>query len=252
MLKIVKNSKTYVLPELSSLDGYGGNSIRTDEETMAFSHGVVETGDGKVDYKTLELEVYVIGVNQMDHDNQYNTLLRHLYQQNYKLYVREDRYINIARLNEIEHSFFDGYHQVRSKVTATLKANDPFFYDVTEIIERRTINDSPISTAKTLYVVNDSNVDVSPIITVMATNTCPSIIMANTTDDNRQFKYADLSLAAGVSVTIDGQTGTVYRGTANTLNAFSGAFLKLLAGENEITYTGENCIIDFKFTRRWL
>ncbi|SMC63142.1 phage distal tail protein [Sporomusa malonica] len=247
-MKIVKNNKTFLLPELASVDGLGGHTIRTDDETRAYSHGRIETGDGKVDSKTIEVEVYIFGVNRLDHDQQYNSLLAAFNQKKYKLFVRDDRYMNIECMSKDTHEWFKGFQFVRSKLTVTLKAIDPFWYDTGSIIERRTITETP----KTLIIDNPGNIDVSPVITITATNTCPSILITNITDENRQFQYADLQLTAGSTVKIDCQNGTVYRGTANSLNAFNGTFLKLLPGENEITYAGEDCVIDFEFTRRWL
>ena len=86
-----------------------------------------------------------------------------------------------------------------------------------------------------------------PEISLWAKGTCDDITVINTTDESLQFTLADPSLLTGEKAVIDCQQGTVIRDSTNTIAFFQGAFLKLLPGDNALTYQGAACDIFFEF-----
>lgn len=263
-MKLEKNGQIYELPPLSRIKSLGF-SIRNKDEARAFSHGVIETGDDMVDKRQIDLEMMLVGISQADHDQQLDELLKNLYRNDQRLFVRDDRYLKLKTLTKVQHEYITGYNSVRSKITATFKAADPFFYDLTDNTFQYACTDitpptfiasyqitEETHTPYTFVVTNYGTADTLPTITINATANCPDITLTNLTDNNRSFRYADVQLVAGQSVVIDCQQGTVYRNGMNGLNSFAGSFLRLLPGDNQITYSGGNCTITIAYPKRWL
>jgi len=70
-----------------------------------------------------------------------------------------------------------------------------------------------------------------------------------------KFTYVNNYFVSGNDLIIDCKEGTVVRETTNSIRYFSGAFLKLLPGDNEIKYTGDTdgaTTVKFEFYKRFL
>lgn len=246
-MELIKSGVTYTLPTWSQIKGYGVD-IRTKNEARAFTHGRVETGDGKVDQRAVEMEFLIVGTSISDHDSQLDLLQAALVRPDQILKIRADRYLNISRCDKIKHTFEAGFGQTRAKLSASLLAADPFWYSTTDT----TVTQAVTTTPTTFSVTNSGNVDAAAIVTLTAAASCTNINLVNTTDGSRQFQLQDTQLTTGQVAIINAVTGTVYRNTNNIINAFSGVFLKVLPGVNSFTYTGGNCSLEVKFTPRWL
>lgn len=96
--------------------------------------------------------------------------------------------------------------------------------------------------------------DVVPVITIEAptVGTVTTWRLENTTDDERFLTYADPSLKNGAVTTLDCSAATASRAGTNTIRYKGGRWLRLLAGDNEFTYTGSACTITITWTPRWL
>lgn len=247
-MELIKNGSLFKLPDgRTSIDGLGID-FRTKQEDRAGSHGSVETGDGKAGKKTVSIDVVVIGKSISDHDYQYDALMAALSRQDQQLFIRPDRYLNLARLDKVARKNIKGSQFVRSQVTAAMIATDPFWYAVDAVSESTAISGTPTSIA----INNRGNIDAPLIVTIAASADCSAITLTNTTDSGRQFALADVQLVSGQTAVVNAALGTVYRGTSNAINTFSGSFLSLLPGDNTITYTGGNCTLTLGFTPRWL
>ena len=246
-MELIKNGLIYVLPDLSRIKGLGFD-VRTKPESRAGTHGAAEIGDGKIDKRLVELEMLIIGRSTADHDAQIDRLQQALLQEDQRLYLRQDRYINIKRLDKLKHEYQAGFGLSRGKITATLLATDPFFYAVQAVSQAQVISGTPT----TFQINNQGNIDAPLIVTIAASADCSAVSVTNETDNNRQFSLADVQLVAGQTAVVNAALGTVYRGTSNTINTFSGSFLSLLPGLNTITYTGGNCTLTLGYTPRWL
>ena len=225
-----------------------GFDVRTKNEARAFTHGRAEYGDGKIDSRTLEIEMMIFGTSQADHDTQLDAIQAAFLRQDQKFYPRADRYINISRLDKFKHEYISGFGLIRGKITATLLAVDPFIYSTTATQQNETVTSSP----KAISITNPSLLDVPLKVTLAASASCVDFTIVNTTDASRQFRLADTNLVAGQTAIIDPGPGTVYRGANNIINAFTGQFLRLLPGTNALTYTGGNCTLTLEFTQIWL
>lgn len=125
----------------------------------------------------------------------------------------------------------------------TFLCGDPFFKKIllTEPAEV-TIDSSPKE-----FVINNPGSEIAyPIITITADKAITDLIIQNETDipdgedEGIKFEYEDPAFFNGNTVEVDSRgSGTVYRGTTNTIRYFTGAFLRLLPGNNTFKYTGD-------------
>lgn len=247
-MELVKDGNVFALPDnLTSID-VGSIDFRTKQEPRAGTHGAAEIGDGKVDKRTVSIDVHVLGRSIADHDFQQAALMEALSRPDQQLFIRPDRYMKLSRIDKVTQKYLKGRQFLQSQIIATLIVIDPFWYSVNLVLESTVITGA----ARTLTVNNLGNVDTPLIVTVAAAADCSAVTVTNETDSGRQFSLADVQLASGQTAVVNGALGTVYRGSGNTINTFSGSFLSLLPGENTITYTGGNCTLTLGYTPRWL
>lgn len=247
-MQLVKGSTSYTLPDYASVTQFD-LSVRNDNTDRADQHGGVMTGDGKVDTRTIEIEVIIADTTTTaEYRAIVDALKRYAYRTDQKLYIDDDRYVNLASLSKIAETFFDGFYRVRGTITLTFTCTDPFIYSDSVTTQNVTISSSPTS----FIVTNTGNVDVPVILTMTATAANASMTIVNTTDNSRTFGYQDTGFTAGKVVTVDGIEGTVMRDRSSTINATGGTFINLLPGDNVLTYTGAACTIAVVYTERWL
>lgn len=246
-MKLVKGSSVYNFPEYTSFES--DTDARCDKSEKAFSHGEIMTGDGKIEGRDVTVEAEILDcVSKSEYRAAIDALKQAAYRQDQKLYLDDDRHINIKNLKKISEEFYDGFYRVRAKIKVTFYCPDPFFYNETLSSQEITITESP----QIFTVSNGGNLDTPPIITIEPSETNSVLSLVNTTDNSRTFSYSDASFSAGNSLVIDSTDGTVEKDGTNTLNNVGGTFLTLLAGNNEITYTGPLGTITFNYTKRWL
>lgn len=246
-LKIVKGSDTWTLPDNAWIKGLEAD-VRTKQTARANQHGKIETGDGKIDGRTLELTIFVDEASAAAYHAAVDSIKAKLYRNDQQLYVSlTNRYINLARLDKIKDEILTGFAFRRAFIVASFRCNDPFWYSTTEATQAATISTNPQSIA----VNNTGNVDTPAIIAVTAATAVPSIKITNAAD-GREMTYNDTSLTSGAVVVFDSASGTVKRDGTNTINNFGGTFLQLQPGSNTLTFEGAACELNVSYTPRWL
>lgn len=246
-MHVIKDNERYDLPKLSALTGLSVSTRNTATSKM-FQHGGLNTADNKVDYREIEISIFINGKNQRDYLAQVDELKRYLVRANQKLYITEDRYINISSLSSISEEFLSGYYLTRGNLTVTLMALDPFFYSAYDVQHSVTIT----ATGQQFYVNHPGNIDTPVIITITASELLSNISLCNETDNGRLMTYSDANFTASTSLVISNIDGTVELDGDNTINNFSGTFLSLLSGDNLFTWTGGSCTITMNYSVRWL
>jgi len=246
-LRIVKGSDDWTLPDDAWIDGVPF-TVRRKESDRACQHGSIDTGDGKIDSRTISLTIYIDEDTQTAYFTAMDALKKRLYRRDQKLYVTLTRYINLSSLYSFKEEYITGFANRKCFVTAEFKCNDPFFYSTTAEVFTVTISESP----HTFTVINIGNVDVPPVIKISASDAVPSVQITNNTN-TRLCLYQDPQLIAGTVLVIDNATATVERDGANTLNAFSGTFHSLESGANVFEYEGvPAATIEITYTARWI
>lgn len=245
-MKLVKGTTEWLFPPYTSITGLDF-SVRNKDTPKAFQHGGLPVGDGKIDSRTIDVEIIVDAASQADYRLVTDEIKRRLYQENQKLYITDDRYLNIAGLLKWKEKFFPGYYLVQGTITATLQALDPFFYSPVPSSVTVAADTSP----KTFTVNNPGNVDTPVKVTIAALDACVNISLKNKSDE-RAFIYQDVQFVEGKSLVVDCVDGTAARDGDNVLNNLSGSFLRLIRGTNTFEYTGGLATITIDFTTRWL
>lgn len=246
-LRLVKDSDDWLLPDNAWISGVPF-TVRRKENARALQHGVIDSGDGKVGGRTVELTVIVNEPTSAAYFSVMDTIKRRLYRREQKLYVTENRYINLTSLYQFKEEFQPGLTNRCSTVSAEFKCGDPFFYDDNPVSETLVISQTP----DTLIIDNIGNVDTPPIITIEATGIVPSIKITNNAN-GRVSLYKDPQLVAGQTLVMDTALATVGRNEINTINNFSGAFHILEAGINEFEFDCDPaCTVTISYTPRWL
>ena len=245
-LRLVKNSDEWILPDDSWIIGVPF-TVRREEADRACQHGAVDTGDGKIEPRTVSLTILVNESSQAAYFAAVDAIKRRLYRRDQKLYVTAGRYITLSSLYSFKEEFIKGFANRRCFVTAEFKSNDPFFYSDTPIAAEFTVTESP----QVFTVDNNSNVDSPAVITVTAAEAVPFVQLTNTTNGRMSY-YADPQLTGGAAVVFDTANATVERDGSNTINAFSGTFIELEPGDNVFSYEGVPCVIQIAYIPRWL
>lgn len=246
-LRLVKDSDVWALPENAWISGVPF-TVRRNEEARALQHGTIDTGDGKVEGRTVELTVMVKEKTAAAYFASMDEIKRRLYRREMKLYVTGSRYINLTSLYQFKEEFEEGFANRCSSVEAEFKCDDPFFYDDSDVSVSAAVAEPPM----TLTVGNVGNVDTPPIITVTATGALPSVKITNAAN-GRMCVYQDPQLIAGQVLTINTAVATVERSGTNTINAFSGTFHQLEVGENVFAIEcNPACTVVISYTPRWL
>lgn len=246
-MQLIKGSTSYTLPDYASITQFD-LSVRNDNTDRAGQHGGVMTGDGKIDTRTIEIEVIIADTTtKSEYRMIVDELKRYAYRTDQRLYIDDDRYVNLASLSKITETFFDGFYRVRGTITLTFTCTDPFVYS-----DSVTAQNVTISSPKSFTVTNTGNVDVPITLTITSAGANASMSLVNTTDNNRTFGYQDTGFTAGKIMIADGINGTVVRDGSSTINAMGGTFINLLPGDNVLTYTGAACTIAIAYTERWL
>lgn len=240
-LRIVKDGDSWTLPDNSWISGVPF-TVRRKENARALQHGVIDSGDGKVSGRTVELTMIVREETASTYFSAMDEIKRRMYRRNQKLYVTQSRYINLTSLYQFKEEFMPGLANRCSSVSAEFKCGDPFFYDD----EVRNVMGTDV-----LTVNNIGNVDATPVITITATGAAPSIKITNAAN-GRVCVYQDPQLIAGKVLVIDTAQAKVERDGVNTINAFSGTFQILEVGANEFTVEAVNCTVKISYTPRWL
>lgn len=248
-LIIRKGDQFYTLPVGWALSGSGSYEWQNKLEDRAFSHGSDMTGDGKVKGRQLEVSFSMRGATENEHDEMLNLAYRVFSQTDYDLFCgRPDRLYHVAGISKIKHSFQDGYKQRWSDITVTLLLADPFRYEA-QSAEQEFVFTEEMQQAE-MIVHNEGSAD-TPLTFTFIPNASMAQIVVYHVETEEQMRLSDALLTAPAVLTVNTKDGTVWRGTANSINSFSGQFLSAVAGTNHFLYTGSAGIVRIGFTNRW-
>lgn len=248
-LIIRKGDQFYTLPVGWALSGSGSYEWQNKLEDRAFSHGSDMTGDGKVKGRQLEVSFSMRGATENEHDEMLNLAYRVFSQTDYDLFCgRPDRLYHVAGISKIKHSFQDGYKQRWSDITVTLLLADPFRYEA-QSAEQEFVFTEEMQQAE-MIVHNEGSAD-TPLTFTFIPNVSMAQIVVYHVETEEQMRLSDALLTAPAVLTVNTKDGTVWRGTANSINSFSGQFLSAVAETNHFLYTGSAGTVRIGFTNRW-
>ena len=248
-LIIRKGDMYYTIPAGWEISGSGSWEWNNKLEDRAFSHGSDMTGDGKVKGRQLEVSFLLRGASERDHDEAMSEAYRYFAQTDYDLYAgRSDRLYHVAGISKIKHSFQKGFKQRWSEITVTLLLADPFRYEA-QSAEQEFVFTGETQQAE-MIVHNEGSAD-TPLTFTFIPNVSMAQIVVYHVETEEQMRLSDALLTAPAVLTVNTKDGTVWRGTANSINSFSGQFLSAAAGTNHFLYTGSAGTVRISFTNRW-
>lgn len=236
-------------------DGINGDSLqsRMSETPRALQHGSISTGDGKFDFRTVDVDIFIDGTNKADYFAKSDAVKRALSIPGQRLYITDSRYINVDGLHKIKTAWKSGFYLVRADLTATLKCYDPFWYDETQgVVSVAIASEAPADAPFGFTVNNPGSADVPVTINIKAADTCSLVSLTNTSDQGRRFIYTDAQFTAGKTLSVSSVAGTVTLEGANSINNLTGLFPRLLPGDNNFEYVGHACEMEFVFPVGWL
>ena len=248
-LIVRKGDQFYTLPVGWALSGSGSYEWQNKLEDRAFSHGSDMTGDGKIKGRQLEVSFSMRGATENEHDEMLNLAYQVFAQTDYDLFCgRPDRLYHVAGISKIKHSFQDGYKQRWSEITVTLLLADPFRYEA-QSAEQEFVFTGETQQAE-MIVHNEGSAD-TPLTFTFIPNVSMAQIVVYHVETEEQMRLSDALLTVPAVLTVNTKDGTVWRGTANSINSFSGQFLSAAAGTNHFLYTGSAGTVRISFTNRW-
>jgi len=160
-------------------------------------------------------------------------------------------YVQVSHVDELKVDRFEAGLAFRSvSVEIRFVCPDPFWYSVTGD------GGTPVSITlgtQTIGFTSLGGVPAPLVVQCDPTAAWADFTIENATDDGNLFRYADSGLVSGARLIVDGRDGTVARDGVSSIRHYSGAFLRVLPGENTLRYTGPTGgSITFSAPRRFL
>ncbi len=233
---------------------------RQGTEPRAYQHGGVIVSDEKVETRIISLHgiFNLSGVNAT-YGATLAANLKEMKQQCYtedlRLYPGSqytDEYYNIECLT-FEHNFLQTITIV--EIFIDFICSDPFRYYKDVTTDNNIVDESP----EAFTVSNGGDAEVFPIITwtAGAAANFSKVRIANAEDGAKYFEYEPAAnITVGQVIEIDCQEGTVELDGSSDISHFSGSFIKLASGTNNLTVTltgtsGTN-VCAFVFRKKYL
>ena len=250
-LKIIKNDRVYVLPDGWELDDAGSYDFSLKLQDRAFAHGSYAVGDGYVKGRSIKVSFDLKRESEKDHDQIVNEAYQAFAQRDYVLHTgRPDRCFKVAGISKLKHKYQKGFKQRWSDIEISLLLADPFRYATASTLRKTVFEELQSGTEISIH--SEASVDVPLIFTFrpFEGQSMPDISIVHV-ESGESFRLRDTLLTAPATAVVNGETGTVRRGSANSLNTFSGLFLHAAPGRNTYKYTGSAGEVDIQFTERW-
>ncbi len=221
-------------------------SKRQDSEPRAYQNGVTRTGDEKVNERIISLHG-IFGVNGINATYGATVVLnlREMQQQcnteDLRLYPGSqyaDQYYDVELFN-FEHNFVGKIGIVEIFIDFQVVKPFRFYKDAT------TDTEAGITASPHAYTIttNDGDEPVYPVWTFTggAATNLTKIKIANAEDGA---KYFEVETAIGNAdiIEIDCQEGTCKKNGSSIMSSFTGAFIKLASGTNNITITSTGTV----------
>jgi len=216
--------------------------------SLAYRDGARSVGDCKVDPRIISIEGIIRGASTAAYETAIQDYFVWLNKLDLKLSWTSGKYINVRQITDVEQQFVDGGFLRLTHLKFNCLCEDPFIYYDTLTTDTKVIAASPT----TWVIANAGLYEVFPVIEITNAANNPTLSIENTTDNSRLCSYIDANFLNTNVLTIDNLEGTVERGTTNTIDLFTGSFLRLLPGNNTIKYTGANCTMITKWYKKEL
>lgn len=233
-----------------------GDSFRTrnEEKVRALSHGSAGYGD-QVEARDLQIRGAIAHPEDPDAHLAYLLSLRQaLRRPGLRLRYRPE-FFCYAKCLDGGHDWSAEWGKTISDLELTFRLTDPFWYASSASTATSELTGNGTVVVNTATGSWPARVEVWPVITITAppAGSVPSVVLRNESDEGMQFTYQDLQLKNGASVVLN-FTGSpvVERGGANAIRCFDGAPLRLVAGENRLTYEGAACTLTIQYRARWI
>lgn len=246
-LKITKGADAWTLPENSWVSDLTG-TVRSHYQDRACQHGAVNTGDGKLDKRKIEVTIYVDEETEPRYFSALDFIKGKLYRTDMQLYISESRYINLDALSSYSEETVTGFANRRCFVKAMFICADPLWYSVQQTAVNVDVSTNPQS----ITLRNMGNIETPFVLTLTADSVAVPEIKLTNTETGAITYYKDPQMAVGSSVVIDSAAGTVKRNGSNSINAFRGVFPTIMPGDNVFTIESAACAFSAAYRPRWL
>ena len=223
------NGTVYTFGESFFIEGLPW-SMRVNGKEIAYSHGVKDIADNKIDKRLI---VITGDIHGSDYETQLAALNAALFKQNQTLYYDADKYLKVKTVQSVSHKNVRGAFGTVCEVEIKLFCEDPFFYKFTQTSYFVILDSSP----KQFTVTNPGKVDVFPVLGLTALVTISTFELVNITT-GMSFIFHDTGFTPGKTITIDCVNGEVDNSGTDAIRYFDGLFPSLAAGGNIFQYTG--------------
>lgn len=240
----------YILPEtlVPEADDF---STRVDSERRALTDGEAAWG-GQVEARKFSVSGLVGGDSEAQTRALMQAIRARAARPGQKLSIQPGGpYLHLAFLENFDHKWeaLSGRRLVR--VAATWLLADPFWYStaVGQVHADLAGDGSiPVDTGDLATWWMPPVL----ILTAPAGESVPSVTLVNETDGGVGLTYSDPAFADGAVVVIDCERGTVTRDGTDSIRYLGGRPLRLLPGENTLSYTGAACAVSIQWRERWI
>ena len=258
-LKNSSNTEVYEFPTGINIIGEPW-AKRQDSKPRAYQHGGVIVSDGKIRTRIISLSgTFNVSKINAAYGVTLEANLKEMHQQCYteglrlypgSQYIDEFYFVETLRF---EHTFRRMISVV--EVFIDFICSDPFRYYKDVTTDNNTVDESP----EAFTVSNGGDIETFPVITwtAGAAANFSKVRIANAEDGAKYFEYEPAAnITVGQVIEFDCQEGTVELDGSDDISHFTGSFIKLASGTNNITCTitgttGTN-VASFVFRKRYL
>lgn len=160
------------------------------------------------------------------------------------LYIYDDRYVQ-GFLSSFEYDYIAALRCLKFQLKLTCQ--NPYSIFLQKYRSSQSISSSPT----TFTITNNGNVRIRPdVFFVAGGSSITSCSMENLTT-GQVFSFSG-TVSAGNTLEIDCDNLIVENNAVDALGSFTGDFLYLEPGQNQIKFTGSNCTILFDTRDKWL
>ena len=212
--------------------------VRAKSKGKSWGQGGLFVGDGMLDSKSISLEGYIAEGNLAATDAEMHSLVSLLYPENLRLYrPNDDYYLPLRKLQKILKKPIEGQFHEAWKLLITWLISDPFWYSPTESSDAENI----LPAAPRTWDINvpaPVNWELSPRIEILTVSDMSAGFTLTNNNNGQSFQYVDPDFnggGGGDTLEIDCGAGTVEMNGTNSIDHFTGTFLRMEPGINSIT-----------------
>lgn len=194
--------------------------------------------------KSLSLNGKIYGATQTLARTAFDALIQSITNGEKDLYLYDDRLIR-GYLSSQDNDYIAAMRAMKFSLKFT--AQRPFFYFLQNYRSQQTISSSPT----TFTVTNNGSVVLRPDIRFVAGGSDITSCTLENLTTGQTFTFT-ATVTAGNTLQINCAEAYVLNNAVDSLQYFTGDFLYLNPGANQIKFTGSNCTIKFDTRDAWL